>query len=861
MASEVSAAARLQTLRRLPLSTLKKRFWSLARDIMTPLAQLASSHTSPSIERSVMMRMGFDSLESQRFVEHLTERGWLCDGAGRVLHDCAATRGVNPRQAYAMMLGLPDEPDSAKAAVAGSAPDIRIDPQTPLPVDAILEGLEHYRTGRRRWTWRLSASLTTPFTYRQVSQELAAGGRLQSAAYLGGLDPQPDCTISAEIASGRFEDDLRRMRMAAWHGADHIMVIRTLGQSHYDGLIEGTPEGVGGVPISRKQLRATRRALDIIEAEVGRPINLHSYVSGLAGSEMAVLFAEEGVAGAHQDFQYNILYRGINPERSVVDSFEAKRILGDAGILQVDGAHNANSTALKAWNVRPEVLVQHALNCSASELAGMPRNLVALSTVPPTAPPAPKLTLDLPFAMAVRHLFTGFVLRAQQNTRYSTTNTSESIVLHVLDTLITRLCGADIQSTIAPDEARCVPWHSSSVQAVTATKQALIALDGLANMTTVDLEALRPAMVELIARSVLMMEDILAIGGYFAALEDGYFVDSGEYPDREQDGIRRERTGGVGAGSVVARSARYLAPVCSHFGVTATGSLVMGQSDDESKCSGCSLCDPTLVRYIDELDSEDSAPHRRHALLKEAELVRPEAEHTGDGQVTVSMFIPLPETSADEAALEVARTMNLESPRIVDRLVLHPAEGVQYEIVGRVAGAVRRSDLGRPASEATSAKLSPEEIRTQLSSRRLRVVGATLGDDAHTVGLQEVTNLKHQGLEWFGVECVNIGSSVMVERLLDEGIEQGACAVLASLIVSHRGIHELTMRKLNDVAIERGIRGQMLLIAGGPQVSHGLAISCGLDAGFGPATRGVDLARFLAEATTARADWREPDTR
>ena len=42
-----------------------------------------------------------------------------------------------------------------------------------------------------------------------------------------------------------LEDDLRRMRMAAWHGADHIMVIRTTGQSHIDGLIEGTPEGIG----------------------------------------------------------------------------------------------------------------------------------------------------------------------------------------------------------------------------------------------------------------------------------------------------------------------------------------------------------------------------------------------------------------------------------------------------------------------------------------------------------------------------------------------------------------------------------------------------------------------------------------
>ena len=119
---------------------------------------------------------------------------------------------------------------------------------------------------------------------------------------------------------------------------------------------QGTPEGVGGIPITRKQIRATRKALDAIEEEVGRPINFHSYVSGRAGPEMAVLFVEEGVNGAHQDPQYNILYRDINMHRSFVDAAEAKRILADGTILQLDGAHNANATAKEAWKVTPELL-------------------------------------------------------------------------------------------------------------------------------------------------------------------------------------------------------------------------------------------------------------------------------------------------------------------------------------------------------------------------------------------------------------------------------------------------------------------------------------------------------------------------
>ena len=224
----------------------------------------------------------------------------------------------------------------------------QLDPNAKLDVEAILTDLEHYHPTRKGWTWR-----NTPpsgidmgtFHYHDMSDPLKQSVPMPAAKYFEGLDPQPGPVVTSEIASGRFEDDLRRMRMAAWNGADHIMVIRTTGQSHIEGLLEGTPEGIGGVPITRKEIRASRKACDLIEAEVGRPINFHSYVSGVAGPEVAVLFAEEGVNGAHQDPQYNVLYRNINMYRSFVDAAEAKHVMAGAQIFQIDGAHNANATA------------------------------------------------------------------------------------------------------------------------------------------------------------------------------------------------------------------------------------------------------------------------------------------------------------------------------------------------------------------------------------------------------------------------------------------------------------------------------------------------------------------------------------
>ncbi|MEN8758062.1 MAG: D-ornithine 4,5-aminomutase subunit OraE, partial [Desulfobacterales bacterium] len=406
----------------------------------------------------------------------------------------------------------------------------RLEPNEKIDVPEILKDLDQYRPKRKGWTWRkpVENQKAGPFELKDTSENLKHSVPLPSAHYFDDIDPQCDFVITTEIASGRFEDDIRRMRMAAWHGADHLMVIRTAGQSHFDGLIEGTPEGVGGIPISRKQVRASRKALDLIEEEVGRPINFHSYVSGVAGPEIAVMFSEEGVNGAHQDPQYNVLYRNINMHRSFVDAAEAKTVMADAGILQIDGAHNANATAKEAWKVMPELLVQHAINCAFSSAAGMPGENIALSTVPPTAPPAPKLWLDLPYAIALRDLFEGYKFRAQQNTRYMEADMAEATITHVLDTLISRMTSADIQSTITPDEGRNVPWHYNNILGVNTARQTLMGLDGLIEMVELKKEGHLPEKVrELKERAVVFLEEIIENGGYFAAVEQGQFVDSG----------------------------------------------------------------------------------------------------------------------------------------------------------------------------------------------------------------------------------------------------------------------------------------------------------------------------------------------
>ncbi len=715
-----------------------------------------------------------------------------------------------------------------------------------INVEAILSDLEHYRPRRNGWTWRkqLPAGTTIgPFKYKQVSESLANSQPLPAAKYFGNIDPQPECVVTSEIASGRFEDDIRRMRMAAWHGADHIMVIRTAGQSHYDGLIEGTPEGIGGVPITRKQLRASRKALDLIEDEVGRPINLHSYVSGVAGPDIAVLFAEEGVNGAHQDPQYNVLYRNVNMHRSFVDAAVAKKLMAAVDMLQIDGAHNANATAREAWKVMPELMVQHGINSAYSEQVGMKRENISLSTVPPTATPAPAMSLDLPYAVALRELFPGFKMRAQMNTKYMESCTREATVNHTLNILISRLTSVDIQSTITPDEGRNVPWHYNSVHAVNTAKQALIGLDGILDMVELKTDGpLRQQARELKERAILFLEEIVETGGYFKAVEKGFFVDSAFYPQRNGDGIVRHSDGGVGVDTIVPRDDDYMAPVCHHFG----NNNLPADSKACDPIGGCTLCDSEKVIYIDELDEEDNASRRMEAKAEHREkgLLRPEVEWYADGYVSMNLFFPTSVRVAEYTALAMAEKMGITDAEVIHKQVMQASEGTYLELKGKVDIDIDPAQLDIPPEVPL---LSEEEIREDIKQNPMTIVAATVGEDEHSVGMKEIIDIKHGGIEGFGIDCHYLGTSVPLEKVVDAAIETAADAILISTIISHADIHRINMRRLHDLCQEKGLRDKVILVAGGTQVTNDLAVAEGMDAGFGRGTHGQEVASFLVK--------------
>ncbi|MGB9750166.1 MAG: ornithine aminomutase subunit alpha [Caldisericia bacterium] len=85
MVREDDYQKRREHLKNMSEDELINYFWQLTEKIVDPLVELSKTHTSPSIERSVLLRMGFSSIEAKNIVKHMIENNLLSHGAGNVV--------------------------------------------------------------------------------------------------------------------------------------------------------------------------------------------------------------------------------------------------------------------------------------------------------------------------------------------------------------------------------------------------------------------------------------------------------------------------------------------------------------------------------------------------------------------------------------------------------------------------------------------------------------------------------------------------------------------------------------------------------------------------------------------------------
>jgi D-ornithine 4,5-aminomutase subunit beta len=193
--------------------------------------------------------------------------------------------------------------------------------------------------------------------------------------------------------------------------------------------------------------------------------------------------------------------------------------------------------------------------------------------------------------------------------------------------------------------------------------------------------------------------------------------------------------------------------------------------------------------------------------------------------------------------------MGLQDPQVINLMVLHPAEGCFVEVKGKVAFDIHKASLKIPPRVEI---LPEEELRAAVRQIGLKVVAGTVGEDEHSVGMREILDIKHGGIEKYGVKYHYLGTSVSLGKLIDAAIETGAHAILISTIISHNDIHRTQMKKLAELCQEKGIRDKIILIAGGTQVTPDMAAETGLDATFGRGTKGIHVVDAMIKTLRLR---------
>ncbi|MGN6783314.1 MAG: OAM dimerization domain-containing protein [Marmoricola sp.] len=232
--------------------------------------------------------------------------------------------------------------------------------------------------------------------------------------------------------------------------------------------------------------------------------------------------------------------------------------------------------------------------------------------------------------------------------------------------------------------------------------------------------------------------------------------------------------------------------------------------------------------------------------------VRPYGDTTGDGMVQLSFTLPLPHDKvAEGAAVQLAHKMGMDPALVVHARPI--GEGFTFFVVyGRVQhlvdpGAVEVVERDYPL-------LSPKEANAAIKERlrrRLVVVGACIGTDAHTVGIDAILNIKgfagEKGLEYYReIKVVNLGAQVSVPDLVARAIEERADAVLVSQVVTQRDAHMLNTREMSAAFREAFDDAERpLLVVGGPRFEERMAADLGVDRIFTRGTTPGEVASYL----------------
>ncbi|QQE78871.1 OAM dimerization domain-containing protein [Alicyclobacillus sp. SO9] len=257
-------------------------------------------------------------------------------------------------------------------------------------------------------------------------------------------------------------------------------------------------------------------------------------------------------------------------------------------------------------------------------------------------------------------------------------------------------------------------------------------------------------------------------------------------------------------------------------------------------------------------DRVNAANYKDQIAKVDLTRVKPYGDTMDDGKVQLSFSLPVPDgPEAVEAARQLGAKMGLANPAVVH----HEDIGENFTFIvmyGNLQHAIDYSSIH--VAKVDTEKMDYYQINQFIEEkigRKINIIGACTGTDAHTVGIDAIMNMKgynqEYGLERYPqINAYNLGSQVENHELLKKAVELKADAILVSQIVTQKDVHIENLSRLADLLEAEGLREKLVLIAGGPRITHELALELGYDAGFGPGTLAPDVASFVVQEMLRR---------
>ncbi|MCX8094769.1 MAG: lysine 5,6-aminomutase subunit alpha [Caldisericia bacterium] len=342
------------------------------------------------------------------------------------------------------------------------------------------------------------------------------------------------------VATGNIYEDAKQASSAAYLGADYIAIIRSTAQSLLDYVPYGlTTEGYGGTYATQENFKYVREKLDDVTQNTKRYIKLVNYSSGLCMPEISIIAALERLDLMVNDALYGILFRNINPIRTMIDQKFSRFILSLADIPIVTGEDNLIKT-VDSFEFYYTVIVSQLINEQLAKFSSMNENQIGLGHAYELDPNLENSFLyEVAQAQLVRELFPKSPIKYMPPTRYKTGNIFFSYAMDTLFNIVSILTDQEIVLLGMLTEALHTPFVQDRYLAIENAKYIRRALRNISKEFVIRNGGLIETRAKTIfEKAVQTLEEIESLG-LFNALEKGYFsnVKRPKFEGRGYEGV------------------------------------------------------------------------------------------------------------------------------------------------------------------------------------------------------------------------------------------------------------------------------------------------------------------------------------